>query len=94
MNTTIFSIVLFVIALFIGIYFGKLFFSVNFKSEKVSLEEKLNGLLSQIEIQKQQFAQERINLDKQITQSNQDKEVICLSRFILSWANCCFWISI
>ena len=76
MNTTIFSIVLFVIALFIGIYFGKLFFSVNFKSEKVSLEEKLNGLLSQIEIQKQQFAQERINLDKQITQSNQEKEVI------------------
>ena len=76
MNTTIISILLFVLALFIGIYFGKLYFSACFKSEKASLEEKLNGLLSQIEIQKQQFAQERINLDKQITQSNQEKEAI------------------
>ena len=76
MNTTIISILLFVLALFIGIYFGKLYFSASFKSEKASLEEKLNGLLSQIEIQKQQFVQERINLDKQITQSNLDKEAI------------------
>ncbi len=45
MNATILSILIFIIALFLGIYFGKIFFSVNSKSEKASLEEKINGLL-------------------------------------------------
>ena len=76
MNTTILSVLLFIIALGIGIYFGKLFFSANSKSEKASLEEKVNGLLSQINLQKEQFQQERINFEKQVLQSNQEKEII------------------
>ncbi|WP_395054766.1 DNA recombination protein RmuC [Flavobacterium sp.] len=76
MNATILSVLLFITCLGIGIYFGKLFFSVNSKSEKASLEEKVNGLLSQINLQKEQFVQERINFEKQIIQSNQEKEII------------------
>ncbi len=76
MNDTILSVLLFVIALCIGVYCGKLFFSLNSKSEKASLEEKINGLLSQINLQKDQFAQERNNFEKQILQSNQEKEII------------------
>jgi DNA recombination protein RmuC len=51
--------------LFLGIYFGKIFFSVNSKSEKASLEEKINGLLQQIEQFKNQLnqtVQERENI--------------------------------
>jgi DNA recombination protein RmuC len=76
MNATILSVLLFIIALFIGIYFGKLFFSANSKSEKASLEEKINGLLSQINLQKEQFVEERNNFEKQLLQSNTEKETI------------------
>ncbi|MEO5777830.1 MAG: DNA recombination protein RmuC [Flavobacterium sp.] len=65
MNPVILSAFLFIIALFLGIYFGKLFFSVNSKSEKASLEEKINGLLQQIEQYKNQLnqtVQERENI--------------------------------
>ena len=57
MNPVIISVLIFVIALFLGIYFGKVFFSVNSKSEKASLEEKINGLLQQIEQFKNQLIQ-------------------------------------
>jgi DNA recombination protein RmuC len=52
----------FVIALIIGIFIGKNLFAANSKSEKASLEEKINGLLAQIEQlknQTQQIVQER-----------------------------------
>ena len=57
MNPVILSTLLFIIALFLGIYFGKVFFSANSKSEKASLEEKINGLLQQIEQFKSQLNQ-------------------------------------
>lgn len=65
MNAVILSVLIFIIALFLGIYFGKVFFSANSKSEKASLEEKINGLLQQIEqfkTQVNQTAQERENI--------------------------------
>ena len=65
MNPVILSALLFVIALFLGIYFGKVFFSANSKSEKASLEEKKNGLLQQIE----QFK-------NQVNQTVQERETI------------------
>ena len=65
MNPVIISVLIFVIALFLGIYFGKVFFSVNSKSEKASLEEKINGLLQQIE----QFK-------NQLNQTTQERETI------------------
>ena len=55
-------IITFIIALFIGIFIGKVIFSANSKTEKASLEEKINGLLQQIEqlkLQVNQTAQER-----------------------------------
>lgn len=50
------------IVLAIGIFIGKVIFSANSKTEKASLEEKINGLLQQIEqlkLQVNQTAQER-----------------------------------
>jgi DNA recombination protein RmuC len=47
----------FIIALAIGIFLGKIIFSANAKSYKAGLEEKLNGLLQQIEQFKSQLNQ-------------------------------------
>lgn len=74
MNTIILSAILFIIALSIGIYFGKLFFSANSKSEKAALEEKINGLFSQINQQKEQFQNERNQFEKQIQSDKIDYE--------------------
>ncbi|HLP63806.1 DNA recombination protein RmuC [Flavobacterium sp.] len=65
MNATIITIIAFIIALAIGIYLGKMLFSANSKSEKASLEEKINGLLSQIE-----------QLKSQVIQTAQERETI------------------
>jgi DNA recombination protein RmuC len=66
----------FVIALAIGIYIGKLIFSARFQSEKTSLEEKLIALTSQINQLKEQFSNDKINFEKQLENSNQEKEAI------------------
>lgn len=57
MNSSIFVIVAFIIALFLGIYLGKLLFSAQSKTEKASLAEKINGLLVQIDQLKSLVAQ-------------------------------------
>jgi DNA recombination protein RmuC len=57
MNVNIIIITAFIIALSIGIFLGKQLFSANSKSEKASLEEKVKGLLQQIEQLKNQVAQ-------------------------------------
>lgn len=62
MSASLYLIFAFVIALFIGIYIGKMLFTANSKSDKASMEEKINGLLQQIEqfkSQVNQTAQER-----------------------------------
>ncbi len=74
---TMFPLLLsFVIALAIGIYIGKLIFSARFQSEKTSLEEKLIALTSQINQLKEQFSNDKINFEKQLENSNQEKETI------------------
>ncbi len=50
-------IISFVIALVIGIFIGKTLFAAQSKSDKASLEEKVNGLLQQIEQLKNQVGQ-------------------------------------
>ena len=65
-----------IIALAIGIFLGKQLFSANSKSEKASLEEKSNGLLSQINQLKEQFQNERNQFEKQLATSNSEKETI------------------
>ena len=69
-------LVVFIIALAIGLFLGKQLFSANSKSEKASLEEKSNGLLSQINQLKEQFQNERNQFEKQLIASNTEKETI------------------
>lgn len=66
----------FIIALAIGIFIGKLIFSARFQSEKASLEEKIIAFNSQINQLKEQFSNDRIKLEKQLENSNQEKEAI------------------
>lgn len=66
----------FVIALFVGVYLGKLLFSARFQSDIVSLEERLAAHLNQLQLQKEQFERERNNFEKQLQLTNLEKEGI------------------
>lgn len=66
----------FIVALFLGIYLGKLLYAAKFKSEKVSLEERLIANQNHIELQKEQFNSERDIFEKQLQLSNSEKENI------------------
>jgi DNA recombination protein RmuC len=77
--TTVFGFLLvFLIALAIGIFIGKLVFSNKSNSEKASLEEKINGLLSQIEQFKNQIHQ--IAKEKEMVQSEKESFAIQLAK--------------
>ncbi|AOW11120.1 DNA recombination protein RmuC [Flavobacterium gilvum] len=76
MSTLLPFLLVFIIALAIGIFIGKLIFSARFQSEKVSLEEKLIALNSQINQQKEQFSVEKIIFEKQLELANSEKENI------------------
>ena len=67
---------IFIIALFLGIYLGKILFSAKFQSEKVGLEERFNASQNQLQLQKQQFDHERSNLENQLRLNNLEKENI------------------
>ncbi|MBP6758121.1 MAG: DNA recombination protein RmuC [Flavobacterium sp.] len=62
-------LLLFIVALAIGIFIGKMLFSAKSQSEKVFLEEKLNSL-------KEQSQMEKAALEKQLQQTVQEKESI------------------
>ncbi len=76
MNTAIITLFTFVIALSIGIYFGKLLFSAQSKTEKIGLEEKLIALQSQFNIVKEQGQIDKNSSEKQLQISNSEKETI------------------
>ncbi len=76
MNAVLPFLLIFIVALAIGLFLGKQLFSANSKSEKASLEEKINGLISQINQQKEQTILERNQFEKQLFTSNQEKETI------------------
>ena len=69
-------LILFVVALVLGIYFGKLLFSARFLSEKISLEEKGIAFQSQLNLQKEQNTIDRLAFEKQLEISNSEKETI------------------
>lgn len=69
-------LVAFVVALFLGVFLGKLLFSAKFQSEKVSLEERLNATVNQLQLQKEQFERERNNFEKQVQFASAEKENI------------------
>ena len=84
MSESLFIILVFIIALAIGILIGKVLFAANSKSEKASLEEKNNGLLSQISQLKEQFQNERNQFEKQLLLSNAEKENIRSDKDVLA----------
>ncbi len=71
------SLVLFLVGFFVaiglGVYFGKLLFSTKSNSEKAALDEKINGLLFQIE----QFK-------SQLNQTAQERETIRSEKDVLA----------
>ncbi|KLT70840.1 DNA recombination protein RmuC [Flavobacterium sp. ABG] len=69
-------LLVFPLALFLGIYLGKLLFSARAQSEKVSLNERLNAAVNQLQAQKEQFEKERNHLEKQFYLNNSEKENI------------------
>jgi DNA recombination protein RmuC len=74
MPETMLILITFVVALAIGIFLGKLLFTAQSKSEKSGLEEKINGLLNQIEQLKIQFQTERNQFEKSLLQLSSEKE--------------------
>ncbi|MCU0350103.1 MAG: DNA recombination protein RmuC [Flavobacterium sp.] len=67
-------LVTFIIALAVGIFIGKLLFSAQSQADKSSLEERINGLLNQIEQLKIQFQTERNQWEKSFVQLSSEKE--------------------
>lgn len=69
-------LLIFIVALAIGVFIGKLIFSARFQSEKISLEEKLIALNSQFANLKEQITADKISFEKQLETANSDKEFI------------------
>jgi len=76
MSTILPFLLVFIIAFAIGIFIGKIIFSARFQSEKISLEEKLIALNSQLNQQKEQFLSDKNTFEKQLELSNNEKENI------------------
>jgi len=84
MTSFLFIILSFIIALIIGVFIGKTLFLSKSQSEKASLEEKVNGLISQINQLKEQFQNERNQFEKQLLLSNTEKENIRVEKDTLA----------
>lgn len=69
-------LLVFVVALFLGIYLGKMLFSAKFQSEKVGLEERLNANGNQLQLQKEQFENEKRNFERLLQAHTIEKETI------------------
>ncbi len=76
MSTLLPFLLVFIIALSLGIFIGKLIFSARFQSEKISLEEKLIALNAQLNQQKEQFLLDKNSFEKQLEFANAEKENI------------------
>ena len=74
MSQTLLVLAAFIIALGIGIFIGKVIFASQSQSEKSGLEERINGLLGQIEQLKIQFQTERNQFEKSFAQLSSEKE--------------------
>ncbi len=67
---------LFILALAIGIYIGKLLFTAKANSEKSSLEERIKGLFAQIDELKHSFIDEKKQLEKRMEIEKMECEAI------------------
>ena len=66
----------FIVALGIGIFIGKLLFTAQAKGEKISLEEKILALTQQYSQVKEQASIEKLQFEKRIEVTNDEKERI------------------
>ena len=69
-------LLIFIIALGIGFFIGKLLFLSRFESQKVSLEEKINALNHLLQQEKEQSVVEKSTFEKQLLAANNEKEAI------------------
>lgn len=69
-------LLLFIVALAIGVFIGKILFSARFQSKRISLEEKLIALNAQLNQQKEHFSIDKISFEKQLAFSNSEKDNI------------------
>lgn len=74
MSQTILVLAVFILALAIGFYIGKLLTKSQSQSATSGLEERINGLLSQIDQLKQQFQQEKNQLEKSVENLSIEKD--------------------
>lgn len=76
MSDIILFTAVFIIALVIGIYIGKLLFTAQSKSEKSGLEERVSGLLLQMEQLKATFLTEKNQFEKRLEAEKNEREQI------------------
>jgi DNA recombination protein RmuC len=84
MNDSLLILITFLVALAIGFFIGKLLSKAQSQSEKSGLEEKVNGLMSQIEQHKNQLASEKMQFEKTLLQVNSEKETIRTEKEVLA----------
>ncbi len=68
------TFLLLLVALLIGLFIGRLLFKTSAQSEKIVLEEKVNGLWREIENYKQQLADQKKNFENQLIQLSSERE--------------------
>lgn len=76
MPTILSFLLIFSIALALGFIIGKMLLSARFHAEKSSLEEKINGLNFQLSQLKEQLHNDRTAFEKQLHNSQAEKEAI------------------
>lgn len=69
-------LLVFIVALGLGLFIGKLLFSARFESQKISLEEKINAAQHLLQQQKEQAVLDKAAFEKQLQSSIQEKEAI------------------
>ncbi|NGY38487.1 DNA recombination protein RmuC [Flavobacterium sp. XN-5] len=69
-------LLLFIIALSIGVFIGKLIYSARFQTEKISLEEQLISSSSQFNQLKEQFLNDKTTFESHLEKIAREKEII------------------
>jgi DNA recombination protein RmuC len=76
MSQTLLIIAIFILALAIGFFIGKMLSKAESQSQKSGLEERINGLMNQIEQLKNQFQSEKNQFEMNFSQLNLEKESV------------------
>lgn len=74
MSDSMVFIILFVVALFVGVFIGRLLFRASANSEKLILEEKINGFSKEIENHREQFRLQKQDFENQLQQIVNERE--------------------